>query len=544
MTYHTHTIGSILEFPDSMEPGDIFVWDGEKFVSTPRAHKLHGQQHSDVDETGTPNDGDVLAWDSTKGKFALATSGAELLDDAALNDGMYWDGTGWVLDRRTKVVTVGFIQGNEYRRGDEVSDGSNLSESLVDGATEYPYVTPQGEPFFLYSGTIGTFVDSAKQVIFGTRAQYGINGYLVGYRINIVTGNEYDVYLVVDPLGAAQLNPVLSFTASTSGWQDFSISPTIVTSGSTIDLVAIVSQPDPTPTTWSGSWNYQKPNNQGDPGIGDITHANRDNSNIYINYIDDDAVDWEASLKALTVGDTITGAGVSWSIQLLTHNDSSGFTQISVAPASQGTPTGVQDFEFETVTATPITTARDPGYWAANPFPTGTVQGLYIADDIYSNIVPNDDANGVDLKVQQAYVPTQWLPKIVSSSGSSTGDSSLAGILGGVNGGYLTAELKTTSNGWEDILSMDIPSESGFVVEYYVASKRTDGYGYFSGRYGALWSRNGGVNTDTEKYYEHKTEPGLRVRTQDSGGTVTIQVDGKNNQDWDWKIVLFDRTIA
>jgi hypothetical protein len=130
-----------------------------------------------------------------------------------------------------------------------------------------------------------------------------------------------------------------------------------------------------------------------------------------------------ATLPLLNVGDIINGGGISWSIQAVT--DSGTYWSFVVAPASTGAA-GTQDFDFETVTPTPISVGYEVDYWLTNPPPQGTVQGLYVADGGHGDLVASDNAYGVDGLFQNAYIPTEWAVKI-SSAGANGGGLNAAG---------------------------------------------------------------------------------------------------------------------
>jgi hypothetical protein len=310
-------------------------------------------------------------------------------------------------------IPGGYVAGTTYAKGDEVADGVNLSEALIDGATEYPFVSPTGDPFFPYQGTLSTLQAIAKQILFGTRYTPASNGYISGVRIDTTVGNHYDVYLVTEPLSA---NPVYelfqSFTASVDGWTEISATTTIVAAGATFDIIAIVYEPDPTPTILTLNYTYLTPQNIAIPAGGEISHGRSSPDVMRVNKSDNFA----ATLPLLSVGDQIDGAGINWSIQSVTDNTT--FWTYIVAPATTGAA-GTQDFNFETVTPTPITVGYDLDYWAINPPTNGTIQGLYVADGDHASAVASTDAYGVDALFQHAYIPTEWAVKIYSGGGSN-----------------------------------------------------------------------------------------------------------------------------
>ena len=64
------------------------------------------------------------------------------------------------------------------------------------------------------------------------------------------------------------MRTILTWEATTTGWQRFNIDPIIVATGTVMDLVAVVRYVTEAPITWSGDWNYLTPNNAGTPATG------------------------------------------------------------------------------------------------------------------------------------------------------------------------------------------------------------------------------------------------------------------------------------
>ena len=302
----------------------------------------------------------------------------------------------------------------DYTKNDVVRDGAWAMVANKDTA-DRAAPQPVGSPFYVYTGVIGLNSQSAKQVIAGNRYTIGTDGWITGYRVFVTAGNRYSVFVVLDPLGLPVVSELANFTANNDGWVPFNVIPISVETGTQIDLVYRESEPDPTPTTFAGNWNYTTPNNAGAPATGTILHSSKGLSTLAIHKTDNDAADRSVELGALDVGDIISGAGQDWVIQ--TVSDDGAYFSFSIAPASQGTPTGVQEFTFETVTATPIIHAEDVDYWLGN----SSVSGLFIADGDYSDIVADDTAYGTDIEVQEANVSDDWDMIAYSSAGASGG---------------------------------------------------------------------------------------------------------------------------
>jgi len=284
--------------------------------------------------------------------------------------------------------------------------------------TDRPAPQPLGSPTFLYNGLGGTTSQLAKDITFGQRYIVGTLMQLEGLRVYTIAGNEYAVYTILDPLGTPIVELALEFEADTTGWQNLPISPSLLFPGTVFDLLAVVREPDPTPTIFTGNWDYQTPQNLTVPGAGEITHANGTPAIMRVNKTDNDAGDRSAELATLAVGDVIQydqPNGGRYSIQSIT--DSGAYISFGVSPAVQSAPDGVTSFGFETVTATPITYFQDAGYWA---FTAGAIQGLLQIEDGVPLI--NDTAYGVDLYVQEYTASEDWDVLALSGGGGSGGD--------------------------------------------------------------------------------------------------------------------------
>ncbi len=370
-----------------------------------QVHLLYGPDHSDVNSV-TP---------------------------IALRDLLAWDGSEFSPDRRTRAVGD-YVEGQTYNRGDEVYNGSDLSEALVDDVGSYPYVAPTGDSFDVYQGDpIPTSAKNAKQVIFGQRYTNPTAGFFInGYRIYTVAGNDYEVVSVSDPLGTPVFTQIATFTATSGGWRVLPINSIAVATGTVFDLICTVSEPDPTPIEVTASYDYQTPQNNVGPASGQIIQGRSLPSVLSISYTDAAAGDRTAIIQGLSIGDKISIGSVLYSVQ--TNQDQGLYADVVVAPALTTTPTGIQDVTFETVASTPITIGEDLAYWPTSTFPE--VQGLLGIDAPYADIVPDTNAYGLDISIQEAFIPdqTEWRLKIVgplSGGGGGGGGSFTPDIFAG-----------------------------------------------------------------------------------------------------------------
>lgn len=340
---------------------------------------------------------------------------------AAQEQSLAYD-SGWKNDYRMKHIHPYAFGDTYYPQQAVLDEGWTMVANKETSERAAPQ--PTGAPFNAYAGLDPTAQAVAKQLIMGNRYTFGIVGFLQGYRIYTITGNSYSVFSVRDPAGSAKLTELLTFTASVTGWVEFGLDQRVVSAGTVFDLLVVVQEPDPTPTTFVGNWNYTTPNNPSAPTAGVMVHANTTSSTISIHKTDSDAVDRTADLSGLTAGDIIDSGNIRWAIQAIA--DQGAYYDYAVAPATQDSPDGVRSFTFETVTATPITHLSDTNYWGLNPFPGGAVEGLYIADGLYGDIIPDTSAYGVDLTIQRAVVSEDW--DLLATSGvTSSTEGSVSG---------------------------------------------------------------------------------------------------------------------
>ena len=297
-----------------------------------------------------------------------------------------------------------------------VQDDGWLMISNKENTTDRAAPQPTGPEVKLFNGTLTPEQDTAKQVIFGIVATAQQDGYIQGYEVDVVAGNFYRIFSV-DAQGA--VNELISFTASTTGWRTFNISTVLFLEGTEITLLALTTEPDPAPTTFSGDWSYSTPGGSGGPAIdplpGECIHASNSQTIIKLSKTDDALADRSAELATLTVGDIIETQAIRWAVQNIT--DQGDFYQYDVSPAAQAPSDGVFLFTFETVTATPITTGRDVNYWDDIGAPY--IRGIKSVDADWEDATPSPDAFGVNLIVQDADISEDW--DFMSNAGTSGG---------------------------------------------------------------------------------------------------------------------------
>jgi hypothetical protein len=408
--------------------------------------------------------------------------------------------------------------------------------------TDYPAPQPIGSPFGLYDGTLTPATETAKLVSYGSRYTFSTNGYVTSYRVDVTTGNYYEIFLIRDPLGAKVQTRLAFFTASTTGWVKFTIEPTIVLANSVFDMVALTNEPPVSPAPVTASYSYNNPQNPSPPADGVILHSRSQPDVMSVSYTDWDTGDRTALITNLSVGDTIEGAGMIWTVMV--NSDQTTYANLTVSPAANGAPAAVQDFLFNTTVQTPIEYGIDVDYWLTSPYST---KGLYAFDAPYDSNPPNDNAYGVDITVQQIELSPDW---DIVAAGEATGGN--ASQFSGREATWVhesatnidTNEVMTTGGGWVEDGRITIPLDTGHRIRVSITARRTDAVGYYYSNSAGLGYNVGGVVTVTgSDIFEETTDPALETRMSVDGQDVVFEVKGQGLQDWLWRTVFFSKEI-
>lgn len=377
-----------------------------------------------------------------------------------------------------KKLWIGNIAGNPIELTDKMVwknkwvDGTYQSNDVIrenewtmvanKTTTDYPAPLPVGDPFYAYQGNNGIeYPINAKQIIFGNRYTSINTNKFLSFRIYTNIGYNYDVYIVEDPQGSKIIYPVINFTAENEGWAELNVNPLFILPGTEFDIVAIKDEKEPIVTTWQGNWNYTTPNNASTPNSGQISHANKLTNELRIHKTDNDGIDQSANLLSMSIGDKIKSPDIEWNIQNII--DRGVYISFEILPETQSSLDGVKIFTFETVTPAELKYISDDDYWLSSSIQG---KGIFIADGNYNDIVEDDNAYGIDIKVQQLELSPDWEILAYSGIGSSNsgGESNITDlkfrepIFTGVhNGGELS---KGTGN-----LDIHINAGSGFIID-------------------------------------------------------------------------------
>ncbi len=357
-----------------------------------------------------------------------------------------------------------------------------------------------GSPRYLYTGSLLPYEQQAKQIIFGTRYLAGTALKLTGYRVDVVSGNKYEVYLVTGIGPDPVLTKVSDFTANTDGWVNIPGNDILIGNGFTFDLMALVHEPAVTPVIVTHNYNYQTPNNVGTPGNGVMMQADKELEMLHVSKIDDDGLD-NTVIVSYSVGDVIELDTVRWTVQSVEDNGT--YMSFQVSPAVQYSSNGVEPVNFESTASTPITVGYELNYNQSTPN-----SGLYIVDGRYLDIVPDDNQYGIDIEVQEISISDDWdlvaTSKRTGSGADEIPTSGLERVLEGSKVGWRfigadADQYGDTGAGAVNLSSSTLlSSEAGSIGDYSLAS----GLNTIAKNTGSVAAGKYNVGTSTETIHE------------------------------------------
>jgi hypothetical protein len=256
-----------------------------------------------------------------------------------------------------------------------------------------------------------------------------------------------------------------------------------------------------------------------------------------ISYTDSDTTDRTLLLQSLGAGDTITGAGITWTIQ--SAADQTTYMRFTVTPAATGSPTGVQNFDFATNAPQPVDYQQDTGYWTGQP----AVEGLFIADGDYDDIIPDENQYIIDLQLQDFTASEDWDYQAVSggSGGATQQLTSLEADWVRVSAEpYDIFNVQTTDNMWTTAFVIDdIPVGEAITGIGLVKAVRTDADDYYLTEFRAIAANTGGGIAVNETQLYELGPIQLAIRVQQVGLNAEVQVRGSNNEDWSWTGLVY-----
>jgi hypothetical protein len=314
------------------------------------------------------------------------------------------DGTRSWVTKRDGVVWQGVWQSKEYVKNDMVRDGTFV---MIANKTTSDKAGPvkAGDPFYYGKGATSVVdaTETASQILFGNRLTLESYCYVDGVKINAKSGVTYELLLVANPGGNEETRSLLTFTASEDGVKTIDIPRYFFSKGTKVDILArIVSGTSSSVVTAEYTYIWDREDIA--PESGHINHSSNSPGKMSISKTDANGNDIGSSLLSLTIGDTIVGNGMTWTIQSA-PTDSGTYVLFEVYPDKLGEKDNVvASFDFNSTTDADITYSKQDGFWASG----ADYNGLFIANGSYSDIVANDNYYDVDLLIQNISLSPDW----------------------------------------------------------------------------------------------------------------------------------------
>ena len=268
--------------------------------------------------------------------------------------------------------------------------------------------------------------DSQPTLFIGQRYEYTTAFFTQKLRVYLpatAVGDECEVWMVYNADTDPSIRVIIpGFTIEsnlTDKWSEIPIGTQFIEAGSVIDFLMII-RPATGELTFTSSWTYAKDNT--DPTQG-LIHHKSDASQLLVHAYDSSLVDQTTNLDLIVPGSWITmdATGAIWEVLQVSY--ASDIYTFTVEPASRSNE-GLSDFTFTYYSSTPIyyvyetdlylTDARISGYFATEYDPTNAT---YF----------NDNAYGIDIKVQNAIASADW--EIVAYPPSVVAGSSGSGLV-------------------------------------------------------------------------------------------------------------------
>lgn len=320
-----------------------------------------------------------------------------------------------------------YVEGASYDTNDVVFDEGWRMIAITE-TTDRPSPQATGDSLWVYdtfspAGFSETSV-SQNALFVGQRYEYTTSFFTQKLRVFIPTtaiGDELEIWMVY----AADTDPsvrivVPSFVVGegiVEKWYEIPIGTQFVEAGSVIDFIMLL-RPVSGELNFSSTWDYAKANT--DPASGQISHLS-DASQFLVHAYDYYAVDQSANLDLIVPGSLITmyDTGVTW--EVLQVDFASNIYTFTVEPATRSS-NAVSVFTFYYYTSSDIYYVYETDLYASDARVSGYIAAEY---DPTNSAYFNDNAYGIDIKVQNAVSSADWEvvaypPDVIAGGGSGS----------------------------------------------------------------------------------------------------------------------------
>ena len=355
------------------------------------------------------------------------------VSSATTRDVIAFDGVDFKPTRR--MNWMGVRLGQEYEIGDVVTE-SGYTGIANTKTSDVLAPQPIGEPFYV-SGFDDTppwsngSEPTTSSIWVGQRYNFSQSGFSDKVRLYLpeVSGNfSYELWRVLDPTGTPKYENLFSeFIPDANddiGWITFATGRSLIQDGVTFDIILIIKQKTIPPTTFNGDWDYTA-SSFGAPATGEANQDFLDASSFRIHKTDNNSGDRSAELAQLESGDSFVIDGITYDI--LGSTDSGAYFTFSVTPASRAS-SGIHNIQFNLPGDASVDYVYNTDHYSANT----SVQGFFSTNG-YTGLVLNQNAYGVDLQVQEAYISDDWdfiavSADFESGSGAKIGEAPTDGL--------------------------------------------------------------------------------------------------------------------
>ena len=362
------------------------------------------------------------------------------------------------IDTRTIYTTQtpkyqGEYDGRQYNPLDIATQDGWLGWCLTQ-TTDPIKPVATSSPSFIYQGT-----NLTDQTEVSTRVctvnRYTITSpyYLLGLKVFYKAGMTYTIY-VNTSAGVANSLPsyVATIAPDADGVQEIKLSSSVIlAAGAVVDVIAYVSNSNPTENQVVVNYDYDTPNNSGNPASGVAQHANSNQGFIRFNSTDSDATDRTSLFQSLSPGSTI--AFGSYTYTVLSITDETLYWNVEISPATQNFPDGVYAMTFTYASAAQVDYQREDDYWGSNP----NVASAYDPAGDYGTAIGGTWLNHqhpVDIEIQSITLSENWA--ILAATGTSG-----AGGGGGGDPYILPVATDSTLGGVKSSASIAVDGASG-----------------------------------------------------------------------------------
>ena len=323
--------------------------------------------------------------------------------------------------------------GGTYQANDMVRDnGYTLIANKETSDRPAPYAI--GDRFFVSGLDDEPSWDSnsefENQLVVGQRYTPSASTFVYTARFWIINDPNvtYEMWLVTEPFGDPDYNVLIPEFSPVEGQQDrwinIGVGSNLVSSGQTFDVVMVIRSSE-TPVTFTGEWDYKRKNGSPDSDDGEAWHQNNGRQ-IRFSEDDDSGSNRSADLDNINIGSNIVGGGINWDV--IGASKSGGVYFFDVEPTTRASE-NKYNFEFTYFAKTSIDYDFITNYYSAVP----QVGGIFSTTGYTgSGVTTNQNAYGVDIEIQDAYISPDW--DNVPSNGLGGGGSQEITFWGAIEG--------------------------------------------------------------------------------------------------------------